>query len=76
MSSKLLVETRDRVVRLTINPFATGKIKEPIDRALDAGLYGVLENERFHPQDIFRTEDFKEGAAAFLEECAAIQQSR
>jgi hypothetical protein len=75
MSSKLLVETRDRVVRLTINPFATGKIKEPIDRALDAGLYGVLENERFHPQDIFRTED-KEGAAAFPEERAAIQQSR
>jgi len=48
-----------------------GKIKESIDRALDAGLDEVLENERFHQQDIFRTEDFNEGVAAFLEKRAA-----
>jgi len=66
MSSKLLVETRDRVER----------IKESIDRALDAGLDEVLENERYHQQDILRTEDFKEGVAAFLGKRAATYKGR
>jgi 2-(1,2-epoxy-1,2-dihydrophenyl)acetyl-CoA isomerase len=57
-------------------PIAMGKIKESIDRALDTGLDEVLENERFHQQDIFRTEDFKEGVAAFLEKRAAVYQGR
>jgi 2-(1,2-epoxy-1,2-dihydrophenyl)acetyl-CoA isomerase len=57
-------------------PIAMGRIKESIDRALDAGLDEVLENERFHQQDIFRTEDFNEGVAAFLEKRAAIYKGR
>jgi 2-(1,2-epoxy-1,2-dihydrophenyl)acetyl-CoA isomerase len=57
-------------------PIAMGKIKESIDRALDAGLDEVLENERFHQQDIFRTEDFNEGVAAFLEKRAATYRGR
>jgi 2-(1,2-epoxy-1,2-dihydrophenyl)acetyl-CoA isomerase len=57
-------------------PIAMGKIKESIDRALDAGLDEVLENERFHQQDIFRTEDFNEGVAAFLEKRAATYKGR
>jgi hypothetical protein len=73
MGSKLLVETRDRVLWLTIN---RADLDHVVDRALDAGLDEVLENERFHQQDIFRTEDFKEGVAAFLERRAAIYQGR
>jgi enoyl-CoA hydratase/carnithine racemase len=73
MGSKLLVETRDRVLWLTINRAGLDHV---VDRALDAGLDEVLENERFHQQDIFRTEDFKEGVAAFLEKRAAIYQGR
>jgi 2-(1,2-epoxy-1,2-dihydrophenyl)acetyl-CoA isomerase len=57
-------------------PIAMGRIKESIDRALDAGLDEVLENERFHQQDIFRTEDFNEGVAAFLEKRAATYKGR
>jgi 2-(1,2-epoxy-1,2-dihydrophenyl)acetyl-CoA isomerase len=57
-------------------PIAMGKIKESIDRALDAGLDEVLEDERFHQQDIFRTEDFNEGVAAFLEKRAATYKGR
>lgn len=57
-------------------PIAMAKIKESIDRALDAGLDEVLENERFHQQDIFRTSDFKEGVAAFLEKRAANYEGR
>jgi len=60
MSSKLLVETRGRVRWLTI-----------IDRALALGLGEVLENECYHPQGIFRTEDFKECVSAFPEKRAA-----
>jgi 2-(1,2-epoxy-1,2-dihydrophenyl)acetyl-CoA isomerase len=52
-------------------PIAMAKIKRSIDRALDTGLDEVLENERFHQQDIFRTEDFAEGVRAFLEKRAA-----
>lgn len=53
-------------------PIAMEKIKESIDRALDASLDEVLENERFQQQDIFRTEDFNEGVRAFLEKRAAV----
>jgi 2-(1,2-epoxy-1,2-dihydrophenyl)acetyl-CoA isomerase len=48
-------------------PIAMARIKQSIDRALDASLDEVLENERFHQQDIFRTEDFAEGVSSFLE---------
>ncbi|HSD10612.1 MAG TPA: enoyl-CoA hydratase-related protein [Candidatus Binatia bacterium] len=57
-------------------PIAMAKIKESIDRALDAGLDEVLENERFQQQDIFRTEDFNEGVAAFLEKRSATYKGR
>lgn len=57
-------------------PIAMAKIKESIDRALDAGLDEVLENERFHQQDIFRTEDFAEGVASFLEKRSAVYKGR
>lgn len=53
-------------------PIAMEKIKESIDRALDASLDEVLENERFQQQDIFRTEDFNEGVRAFLEKRVAV----
>jgi 2-(1,2-epoxy-1,2-dihydrophenyl)acetyl-CoA isomerase len=52
------------------------KIKESIDRALDAGLDEVLERERYHQQDIFRTEDFGEGVRAFLEKRLAVYKGR
>ena len=57
-------------------PIAMAKIKRSIDRALDAGLDEVLENERFHQQDIFRTEDFTEGVSAFLEKRTAVYKGR
>ena len=57
-------------------PIAMAKIKRSIDRALDAGLDEVLENERFHQQDIFRTEDFSEGVSAFLEKRTAVYKGR
>jgi len=57
-------------------PIAMAKIKQSIDRALDAGLDEVLETERFHQQDIFRTEDFTEGVQAFLEKRPAVYKGR
>jgi 2-(1,2-epoxy-1,2-dihydrophenyl)acetyl-CoA isomerase len=57
-------------------PIAMAKIKESIDRALDAGLDEVLERERYHQQDIFRTEDFGEGVRAFLEKRLAVYKGR
>jgi 2-(1,2-epoxy-1,2-dihydrophenyl)acetyl-CoA isomerase len=57
-------------------PIAMAKIKRSLDRALDAGLDEVLENERFHQQDIFRTEDFTEGVRAFLEKRTATYKGR
>ncbi len=57
-------------------PIAMAKIKESIDRALGASLDEVLENERFHQQDIFRTEDFSEGVRAFLEKRPAVYKGR
>jgi 2-(1,2-epoxy-1,2-dihydrophenyl)acetyl-CoA isomerase len=57
-------------------PIAMAKIKRSIDRALDAGLDEVLENERFHQQEIFRTEDFTEGVRAFLEKRTAVYKGR
>jgi len=53
-------------------PIAMARIKRSIDRALDTGLDEVLENERFHQQDIFHTEDFAEGVRSFLEKRPAV----
>lgn len=57
-------------------PLAMATIKASIDRALDASLDEVLENERFHQQDIFRTEDFSEGVQAFLQKRPAVYKGR
>ena len=57
-------------------PIAMSRIKRSIDRALDTGLDEVLESERFHQQDIFRTEDFTEGVSAFLEKRVAVYKGR
>jgi 2-(1,2-epoxy-1,2-dihydrophenyl)acetyl-CoA isomerase len=57
-------------------PVAMARIKRSIDRALDAGLDEVLENERFHQLDIFRTDDFAEGVRAFLEKRPAVYKGR
>lgn len=65
-----------RVVVLGGAGLAMAKIKEPVDRALDASLDEVLENERFHRQDIFRTEDFAEGVQAFLQRRPAVYKGR
>ena len=57
-------------------PVAMAKIKRSIDRALDSGLDEVLEDERLHQQDIFRTEDFREGVQAFLDKRDAVYRGR
>ncbi len=68
----------DPAVRVLVLAGAGGatKIKRSIDRALDAGLDEVLENERHFQQEIFPTEDFNEGVRAFLEKRAAVYKGR
>jgi len=57
-------------------PLAMANIKQSIDRGLDAGLDEVLENERYLQQEVLRSEDFNEGARAFLEKRAAVYKGR
>jgi 2-(1,2-epoxy-1,2-dihydrophenyl)acetyl-CoA isomerase len=57
-------------------PVAMAKIKQSITDALGAGLDDTLEAERLHQQDLFRTEDFAEGVAAFLAKREPVYKGR
>ena len=57
-------------------PVAMAKIKQSIEGALTSGLDEALEAERSHQQDLFRTEDFNEGVAAFVEKRPPVYKGK
>lgn len=57
-------------------PVAMAKIKQSIADGLTQSLDQVLEAERYHQQDLFRTEDFNEGVLAFIEKRPAVYKGK
>ncbi len=57
-------------------PIALAKIKEGLANGERSDLAGALEFEAVNQGDCFRSDDFKEGVAAFLEKRKANFQGK